>query len=164
MTPATVNEDLLKTAEGLSASWLDNDSGLVCGVDHVDIAVFRHDLAVGGARFLQRIFTQAELDYCSGRAERLAARFAAKEAVLKALGTGLRGIGWHEVEIRSESNGQPQLLLHGRASIAARSQRVESWSVSLSHSDGLAIALVAGLKRKQGSIGAGEVQAVGGDV
>lgn len=163
MTQTTVEKGLLMAVEGLRTSWLDSDVGLVCGADHVDIAVFRHDLAVGGAQFLQRIFSQTELDYCSGRAERLAARFAAKEAVLKALGTGLRGIGWHEVEIRSESNGQPQLLLHGRAAIAARSHRVESWSVSLSHADGLAIALVAGLKRGQASIGAGRVQAVGGD-
>lgn len=163
MTQTTVEKGLLRTAEDLRASWIDSDTGLVCGVDHVDIAVFRHDLAVGGIQFLRRIFTQAELDYCSGRAERLAARFAAKEAVLKALGTGLRGIGWHEVEIRSESNGQPQLLLHGRAATAAMSQRVQSWSVSLSHADGLAIALVAGLTRSQTTVGAGRVQAIGGD-
>lgn len=163
MTQTTVEEGLLRAAEGLRTSWIDSATSLVCGVDHVDIAVFRHDLAVGGIQFLRRIFTQAELDYCSERAERLAARFAAKEAVLKALGTGLRGIGWHEVEIRSESNGRPHVLLHGRAAAAARLQKVQSWTVSLSHADGLAIALVAGLKRSQTTIGAGRVQAIGGD-
>ena len=162
MTQTTVEQGLLTTARGLRTSWIDRDTDLVCGVDHVDIDVFRHDLEIGGIQFLRRIFTQAELDYCSGRADRLAVRFAAKEAVLKALGTGLRGIGWQEVEIRSESTGRPRVLLHGRAATAARSQRVQSWSVSLSHADGLAIALVAGLTRSQ-TTGTGRVQAIGGD-
>jgi holo-[acyl-carrier protein] synthase len=163
MKRAALQRCLLMASESLGESWADGTTSLMCGVDHVDVSVFRHDLDVGGTQFLERIFTKAELDYCAGRVERLAVRFAAKEAVLKALGTGLRGIGWHEVEICSETNGQPLVLLHGRAAIAAQSQGVRSWCVSLSHSDGLAIALIAGLKSSQKSGFVGRVKAVGGD-
>jgi holo-[acyl-carrier protein] synthase len=118
------------------------DSDLRGGVDVVDLAQFRRDLGVGGKRFLRRIYTQSELAHCDGREEKLAARFAAKEAVAKALGTGIRGIGWQEIEIVSGTNGEPRVLLHGRARDRAAALGLASWSLSLTHSASVALAMV----------------------
>lgn len=100
-----------------------------------------------GERFLRRIYTQAEIAYCTGKgrnaAESLAARFAAKEAGAKALGTGIAaGIGWHELEVAHLSGGQPVLLLHGRAAERAAALRVSAIHLSLSHSRNQAVAIV----------------------
>ncbi len=103
----------------------------VVAIDRVEKVVERF-----GQRFLQRVFTPAEISYCSTgarQAERLAARFAAKEAASKALGKGIGTITWQEIEVLSLSNGQPELLFHGRAAIEAAKAGFEGWSVSLSH-------------------------------
>ncbi len=98
-----------------------------------------------GVRFLDRILTEAEKSYVLSRSRRLtqtlAGRFAAKEAIAKALGTGWRGIYWHEVEILNAENGAPQAVLHGRAAkllVQLDCHRVE---ISLSHEHEYALAV-----------------------
>jgi len=115
---------------------------LGCGIDLVEIESLRRSIEVGGECFLERIYTKAERAYCRGQLSRLAARFAAKEAVAKALGTGIRGIRWGEIEILSDGRGRPLLYLSGRAAARARELGIESWAISLSHSETVAVALV----------------------
>jgi len=96
-----------------------------------------------GERFLQRLYTPAEQAYCRGRVPELAVRFAAKEAVSKALGTGLRGIAWREMEILGDETGQnPWFNLHGRARARAEELGLTEFAVSLSHSRDYAVAFV----------------------
>lgn len=125
---------------------------LVCatGVDLVEISRVQHILTRYGDRFLERIYTPAELLCSRGRASELAARFAAKEAVSKALGVGIRllsssGIGWLDVETLNEPSGRPYLVLHRRAKALAAAQQLTTWSVSLSHDGGMAVAFVVAL-------------------
>ena len=98
-------------------------------------------------RFLARLYTEAELRYCRDRAESLAARFAAKEAIAKALGTGAwrDGIRWIDLEIVSDARGAPSVQLHGAAARRAEALGLSQWSVSLSHDDERAIAFVVAL-------------------
>jgi holo-[acyl-carrier protein] synthase len=115
---------------------------LACGVDIVDIQHFTRVLKVGGDRFLQHIYTQAELAYCEGRPKQLAARFAAKEAIAKTLGTGIQGLSWLEMEVLSDHNGRPFVSLYGRARVKAEILGLIHWSISLSHSPTCVIAFV----------------------
>lgn len=96
--------------------------------------------------FLERVFTPAEMQYCDGqyrRFEGYAARFAAKEAFLKALGTGLRnGISWLDVEVLRHDDGRPELNLHGQAREAAAAKGVARVHLSLSHTRGVGAAVV----------------------
>jgi holo-[acyl-carrier protein] synthase len=112
------------------------------GVDAVSIAVWERHLEAGGDRLLRRIYTSAELDFCAGRVDRLAVRMAAKEAALKALGTGMRGVRLYEVEIASRSEGLPELFLHGAAAERAERLGWRGWRVSLCHEEDLALAVV----------------------
>ncbi len=109
------------------------------GVDIIEIERIEAAVARHGGRFLERVYTEVELAQCRGRAESLAARFAAKEAAFKALGVRL---GWREVEVRREPSGKPRLLLHGRARMVADKLGLKSWSVSLSHSRQHAVAVI----------------------
>ncbi len=123
---------------------------LTTGVDIVEIPRIEAAAARFGDRFLNRIYTPAELSYCRGRAAELAVRFAAKEAVAKALGVGLAhmaagGVSCLEVEVASDELGKPHLLLHGRARALAEALSLREWSVSLSHAGGTAIAFVVAL-------------------
>src|SRR5277367_945275 len=100
-----------------------------------------------GDRFLERIFTAGEIAYCSRKkknaAESFAARFAAKEAGAKALGTGIsRGVSWKEFEVRREASGRPSLHLSGRAAELAEAMGVKRIQLSLTHSRDLAMAVV----------------------
>ena len=97
-----------------------------------------------GERFLKRLYTDNEVIYCRGRAPQLASRFAAKEAVMKALGTGVRGVGWKDIEIKRERGGPPYIELHGRAQTRASKMDLSDISISLSHSNDFAIATVIG--------------------
>ncbi len=115
---------------------------LSCGVDVVELRPFFRLVEIGGEEFLQRIYTQHELTYCRGRVPQLAARLAAKEACAKALGTGLRGVTWQEMEVLSDRRGKPMLHLSGRAASRAEELNIKEWTLSLSHSESLAIALV----------------------
>jgi holo-[acyl-carrier protein] synthase len=116
------------------------------GVDIAETSRIEEGLQRHGDRFTKRIFSAAEIAYCErfkNRAERYAARFAAKEAALKALGTGWRqGIRWLDVEVVHQPSGKPELVLTGRAQEVARELRVTRMSVSLSHSDRYVMALV----------------------
>jgi holo-[acyl-carrier protein] synthase len=120
---------------------------LTTGVDLVDIPRIERVLQRFGDRFLARVYTPDEVRYSRGRPAELAARFAAKEAVAKALGVGMRvlspaGIGWLEVETLNEMSGKPYVVLHGHARALAETQGLTEWAVSLSHDGGLAIAFV----------------------
>lgn len=115
------------------------------GIDLIEIARIRAAIVRHGERFSRRIFTPAELAYCAGRAESLAARFAAKEAVSKALGTGIGPVSWQEIEIRGGEYEAPAIILHERAERIAKELWLTTWSVSLSHSETHAIALVVAM-------------------
>jgi len=112
------------------------------GVDIVELARIERAVQRYGDRFLRRVYTEAELAYCRGDAARLAARWAAKEAISKALGTGWRGIEWKELEVVRQPSGQPAVALHGRAKAIAAELGLARWALSLSHSGEYAVALV----------------------
>lgn len=120
---------------------------LTTGVDLIEISRIERALARHGDRFLERVFTPAEIVYCRARPAELAARFAAKEAVSKALGVGVRmmardGINWREAEIVGDARGKPLVRLHGRAAERAAELGLSEWAVSLSHAKDHAIAFV----------------------
>jgi holo-[acyl-carrier protein] synthase len=115
---------------------------LKTGVDIIEISRIQAALGRHGERFLQRVFTPAEVDECRGRAEALAVRFAAKEATTKALGTGIGPVGWLEVETLHKRSGEPYLVLHGRAQQVADYLGLTTFAISLSHSRDNAIAIV----------------------
>ncbi|MHB0859589.1 MAG: holo-ACP synthase [Anaerolineae bacterium] len=115
---------------------------LTTGVDIVDIARIARAMDRWGARFSDRVYTPAERDHCRGRVAELAARFAAKEAISKALGTGMVGISWLEMEVLPDARGKPLVFLHGRALARAKALGLSEWSASLTHDGGLAIAFV----------------------
>ncbi|MCJ7718103.1 MAG: holo-ACP synthase, partial [Anaerolineales bacterium] len=95
-----------------------------------------------GERFLQRIYTEAEIKQARGNAPELAARFAAKEAACKALGTGIGPVSWIEMEVLNDFTGKPHLHFHGRAAQIAEKLGYTTWSVSLTHSRDMAAAVV----------------------
>ncbi len=115
-----------------------------CGVDLVEIARIERAVARLGERFLNRVFTEEERRYCRGRGPQLAARFAAKEAAGKILGTGLwnEGVAWQHIAVVNEPSGKPRLVLSGEALRRAEQTGLTQWSVSLSHSRGDAIAFI----------------------
>ena len=115
---------------------------LKTGIDIIEIPRIQAALDHHGVRFLQRVFTPAEIADCRGRADALAVRFAAKEATVKALGTGIGPVSWREVETLHKRSGEPYLVLHGRADQVAKSLGLTTWAVSLSHSRDNAIAVV----------------------
>ena len=116
----------------------------VNGVDIIEINRVRDVLMKYGDRFLARIYTESEVAYCRGRAPQLATRFAAKEAVMKALGTGTRGVRWRDIEIVRKRGGAPTVLLHGSALDLANRFGIKDLAVSLSHSQEYAVAFVVG--------------------
>jgi holo-[acyl-carrier protein] synthase len=118
---------------------------LTVGVDLIEIARFKESVGKYGRRFLNRIYTEQEQHYCNGRVDRLAARFAAKEAVSKALGTGIGDTTWRDIEIINEENGRPRLLLHGAAQELAQQQNLHTWSISISHTETHAISTVVAM-------------------
>jgi len=103
-----------------------------------------------GRRFLDRIYTLAEQEYCLGRVPNLAGRFAAKEAVMKALGTGIRGVGWKEIEVVRQRGKAPSIRLHGRAAKRAESMGIREMALSISHSRDYAVASVVGMAEDKG--------------
>ncbi|PZC51272.1 MAG: holo-[acyl-carrier protein] synthase [Chloroflexi bacterium] len=113
------------------------------GIDIIEIDRIASVIDRWGARFLNRIYTKKELDYCRGRFPQLAARFAAKEAVMKALGTGVRGVGWRDVEVTRQRGDRPKVELHGRAAMVAVKTAVIHIALSISHSRKYAVASVS---------------------
>src|ERR1700688_2143645 len=116
------------------------------GTDLIETRRVQESIARFDERFLQRIFTAGEIAYClrkKNAAESFAARFAAKEAGAKALGTGIsRGVTWKEFEVRREASGRPSLHLSGRAAEMAEAMGVRRIQLSLTHSRELALAVV----------------------
>ncbi|HWQ15830.1 MAG TPA: holo-ACP synthase [Roseiflexaceae bacterium] len=126
---------------------------LYTGVDIVEVTRIERAVERWGERFLRRVYTAAELAAYSGRPASLAARWAAKEAVGKLLGVGLRGLGgetgealaWTDIEILSDALGRPALTLHGAAAARAQALGLGPISVSLSHTHEHAVAFAAAL-------------------
>ena len=116
-----------------------------CGIDQIEIARVEQGIARLGERFLARLFTPGERADCADQPVRLAARFAAKEAVAKALGTGIGDVGWHDIEIRTGARGRPTLTLHGRAAALASELGLREWDISLTHTADLAAAVAVAL-------------------
>jgi len=113
---------------------------LETGIDIVEVDRIAELVSRYGDRFRRRVYTAQEWTDCEGRAQSLAARFAAKEAVIKAL--GCREIALHEIEVVRRADGRPHIALHGRAAARARDLGVEDLVVSLSHSRVYAVASV----------------------
>lgn len=123
---------------------------LSTGVDILHVPRMKKAIERYGQRLLDRCFTRAEIVSCRGYAEEFAARYAAKEAVSKALGVGLRvmsrhGVKFHEVEILPDHFGKPHVYLHGWAAQRAQELGLTEWSVSLTHEKEYAVAFVVAL-------------------
>lgn len=117
---------------------------LVTGVDIIEIGRVERVHAQYGERFLRRIYTDAEIAYCRGRAPQLASRFAAKEAVMKLLGTGVRGVRWRDIEVARARGQAPHIRLRGTATARAERIGLTDIALSLSHSREYAVASVIG--------------------
>lgn len=115
---------------------------LSSGIDLIEIKRIQKVLERHGERFLNRIYTEAEIKQARGNAPELAARFAAKEAASKALGTGIGPVSWQELETLNDFSGKPQIHLYGRAALLAEELGYTTWSVSLTHSRDMAAAVV----------------------
>lgn len=112
------------------------------GVDLIEISRIDEVVARHGKHYLERIYTPAELEQCGKRAESLAGRFAAKEAVAKALGCGIGDVSWKEIEVLGDEQNAPVLRLYGVAEKMAKEIGLTNWSVSISHSQSHSVALV----------------------
>lgn len=125
-------------------------AGLIgAGTDIIEIERIKQAFERSGDRFLERVFTSGERSFCDARKDRFscyAARFAAKEAVLKALGTGLAGCSFVDVEVRRPDGGRPEIILHGAAAETAKEKGIVSVLVSMSHNreHAVAFAIAAG--------------------
>ncbi|MCS7002106.1 MAG: holo-ACP synthase [Dehalococcoidia bacterium] len=117
---------------------------LVVGVDLVAIDRIARLMERFGDRFLRRVYTASEIAYCAGRAPSLAARFAAKEAMSKALGVGVGQVAFREIEVVADREGRPTVRLAGNAQRRAEALQVTEWAISLSHERRHAIAFVVG--------------------
>jgi holo-[acyl-carrier protein] synthase len=120
----------------------EREGGVAVGIDIIEIPRIERTYRDFGERFLRRVYTERERERYRDRPNELAARFAAKEAVSKALGTGIIGIHWREMEILPNRRGKPVLILHGEAAERARKLGLTSFSVSLTHSRTDAMAFV----------------------
>jgi holo-[acyl-carrier protein] synthase len=114
------------------------------GVDIIEIPRIAGAIERYGDRFLRRVYTPREIERYRDRVPSLATRFAAKEAVMKVLGCGFRGVGWQDIEILSDVRGKPVVLLHGRARDRAETLGIRSVTVSLSDSKENAVAMAMG--------------------
>jgi len=121
------------------------------GIDIIKVERIRHALERFGERFPKRILTDAERAYVRGRPETLAGRWAAKEAVSKVLGLGVRGVGWREIEVVRLPTGQPTIQLHDRARARAEQLGMGRIAVSISHERDYAVAIAYGLRTQGGA-------------
>ena len=123
-------------------------------MDIVEVPRIARAINRWGDRFLRRVYTPHEIARCRGRVQELAVRFAAKEAISKALGVGIwwrGGISFQEAEVRTNRLGKPEVALYGRAAEYARRQGLDQWAISLSHTDLQAIAVVVAQNGAQGA-------------
>ena len=144
--PHALADDL---AARLGGALLPGQGALRVGIDTVQVSGVRASLDAFGERFVTRLFTAHEIETAgrspAQRAERLAARFAAKEAAIKAFDLAEAGIDWRHIEVRSDAAGRPHLALHGRAAECARRLGSSAMALSLSHDGDQACAIVAAL-------------------
>ena len=134
------------TGEDKSSSNEASGIDVAVGIDIVGIDRFERVVGRWGARFIDRCFTTAEIGECNGRIPSLAARFAAKEAAFKAMGSSPRAISWQDIEIVHSGAGAPALEFHGGAAAETRRLGWKSVSLSLTHDAGVAVAVVIVLK------------------
>ena len=120
------------------------------GIDIIKVERIRASLERFGSRFTQRVLTPSEQRYVRDRPETMAGRWAAKEAVSKVLGLGVRGIGWRDIEIERLPTGQPAVRLHGRAQIRAEQLGMGRIAVTISHEADYAVAMAFGLRTTGG--------------
>ncbi len=120
------------------------------GIDIIKVARIRAALDRFGDRFSRRVLTELERRYVRSRAETFAGRWAAKEAVSKVLGLGVRGIGWREIEIERLPTGQPSVRLHGRAARRSEQLGMTRIAVSISHEGDYAVAIAHGVRATAG--------------
>jgi holo-[acyl-carrier protein] synthase len=122
-------------------------AGILLGLDLTEVGRIAEVLERHGERFLARVFREGEIRRARRHprafAEHVAGRFAAKEAAMKALGTGWRGVAFREIEIGRDGSGKPRLVFHGRALERARQLRVLATEISITHARDLAAAVVA---------------------
>ncbi len=111
------------------------------GVDIVEVHRIDHAIIRHGQRFFDRFYTSQELIDANGQTPALAARFAAKEAVAKALGTGIGQVAWKEIEVVNGPRREPMLRLHGNAQLLSESLGLSDWAISLSHTEDHAVAV-----------------------
>ena len=127
------------------------DMGTGVGIDLVMVSRVEASLSRFGERFLRRVFTEGEIAYATSSpaatAERLAARFAAKEAAIKAIGLADHGVGWRDIEVAREDSGRCRLILHGAARAAADDAGVAELSVSLTHEGDYSAAVVLAISQ-----------------
>ncbi len=117
------------------------------GIDLIDIDRIHEVLGRFPDRFRLRVLTPAEQRYCGRKVERIAGRWAAKEAISKVLGLGVRGVGWREIEILPNRAGAPQVYLHDRAARRAASMDLDDVTVSISHERRMAVAVAVAHRR-----------------
>jgi len=110
------------------------------GIDILEISRIKEAIERWGDRFLRRVYTEAELLLCGNKARALAVRFAGKEAIMKLLGTGVRGVSWRDVEILAYPSGKPLLNFYGGAQKEAERLGLSDIAISLAHSDEYAVA------------------------
>ena len=127
----------------------ERSGAIVVGVDIIEVARIQRTLNDFGERFLSKVYTERERERYRHRTNELAARFAAKEATSKALGTGIVGIRWKEMEIVGNRRGKPVLVLHGAAAQRAADLGLTDFSVSMTHSRTDAMAFVVGVKGRR---------------
>jgi len=120
------------------------------GIDIIKVERIRAALERFGPRFAKRVLTDAEQRYVRDRPETMAGRWAAKEAVSKVLGLGVRGIGWRDIEVERLPTGQPAVRLHGRAAARAEQLGMERIAVSITHESDYAVAIAFGVRTAGG--------------
>ena len=120
------------------------------GIDIIKVDRIRATLERFGPRFSGRVLTPSEQRYVRDRPETMAGRWAAKEAVSKVLGLGVRGIGWRDIEVERLPTGQPAVRLHGRAAARAEQLGMERIAVSISHESDYAVAIAFGIRTAGG--------------
>ncbi len=126
------------------------DGSTELGIDIIKVDRIRASLERFGERFTQRVLTPNEQRYVRGRPETMAGRWAAKEAVSKVLGLGVRGIGWKDIEIERLPTGQPAIRLHGRAAARAEQLGMGRIAVSITHESDYAVAIAYGVRMAGG--------------
>jgi len=145
-----VNRQSLPEGGGDAPASHPPDGTTELGIDIIRVERIRRTLERFGSRFSDRVLTRAEQRYVRDRPPTLAGRWAAKEAVSKVLGLGVRGIGWKEIEIERMPTGQPAVRLHGRAERRATQLGMSRVAVSISHEAEYAVAIAFGIRSAGG--------------